>query len=126
MKKYKFDYDSSTFVTINTPDRIKYFTKVNEHYVEVKKEIYDVCKSSYNKLRYTYKQEEAKFVIYYKNMDFASFNYVNISRDIIGVIYAKTLTKTIIQRISTLPYPEKDIAERCFLKDLSVSELQNC
>ncbi|MBQ7889995.1 MAG: hypothetical protein IJ356_09580 [Erysipelotrichaceae bacterium] len=67
MKKYKFDYDSSTFVTINTPDRIKYFTKVNEHYVEVKKEIYDVCKSSYNKLRYTYKQEEAKFVIYYEN-----------------------------------------------------------
>ena len=55
-------------------------------------------------------------------MDFASFNYVNISRDIIDVIYAKTLTKTVIQRISTLLYPEKDIAECCFLKDLSVSE----
>ena len=62
----------------------------------------------------------------HENMDFASFNYVNISRDIIDVIYAITLTKTVIQRISTLPYPEKDIAERCFLKDLSVSELQNC
>ena len=96
--------------------------KVNEQYLEVKKEIYDVCKCSYNKLRYTYKQEEAKFVIYYENMDFASFNYVNISRDIIDVIYAKTLTKTVIQRISTLPYPEKDIAECCFLKNLSVSE----
>ena len=67
-------------------------------------------------------QEEAKFVICYENMDFASFNYVNISRDIIDVIYAKTLTKTVIQRISTLLYPEKDIAECCFLKDLSVSE----
>lgn len=122
MKTNKFDYDHSTFVTINTPDGIKYFMKVNEHYVEVKKEIYDVCKSSYNKLRYIYKQEEAKSVIYYENMDFASFNNVNISSDIIDVIYTKILTKTIIQRISTLPSPTKDIAECCFLKDMSVSE----
>ena len=59
VKDYLYDYQKSSFKTANNSGKKTYYIKINQDYTEITEEIYKVCKSSYDKLRYTYKQEVA-------------------------------------------------------------------
>lgn len=73
MKQYKFDYEKNSFRVENCSDGKKYYLKVKNSYIEVTEDVYNVCKSSYNEIRYTHQLETAKSVVYYDNLDSAVF-----------------------------------------------------
>lgn len=59
MKDYLYDYKKSSFKTVNNSGKKNYYIKINQDYIEITEDVYKTCKSSYDKLRYTYKQEVA-------------------------------------------------------------------
>lgn len=56
MKNYLYDYQKSSFKIKKDNDDTIYYLNVDHNYIEVNEEIFKVFKSSYDKLRYTYKQ----------------------------------------------------------------------
>ena len=72
VKDYLYDYQKSSFKTVNNSGKKIYYIKINQDYIEITEEIYKICKSSYDKLRYTYKQEVAHSVSHYEDMDIAT------------------------------------------------------
>ena len=81
MNKYKFDYEKHSFRIEYCSDGKKYYLKVKNSYIEVTEDVYNVCKSSYNKIRYTSQLETAKSVVYYDNLDSAVFFIFCISKN---------------------------------------------
>ena len=59
VKDYLYDYKKSSFKTVNNSGKKNYYIKINQDYIEITEDVYKTCKSSYDKLRYTYKQEVA-------------------------------------------------------------------
>mgnify|MGYP003248915041 FL=1 len=72
MKDYLYDYKKSSFKTVNNSGKKNYYIKINQDYIEITEDVYKTCKSSYDKLRYTYKQEVAHSVSHYEDMDIAT------------------------------------------------------
>ena len=59
----------NSFKTVNDSGKKTYYIKINQDYIEITEKIYKICKSSYDKIRYTYKQEVAHSVSHYEDMD---------------------------------------------------------
>ena len=72
LKNYLYDYQKSSFKIKKDNDDTIYYLNVDHNYIEVNEEIFKVFKSSYDKLRYTYKQEIANLVHIMKNIDLAT------------------------------------------------------
>lgn len=124
MKDYKYDYKRTNFKIENIADNKAYYIKIDNEYVEVDEKVYKTCKASYDKIRYTYKNEVVKSVMYYENIDLATFYIFNDSRNsIINQIYIKDLANLIIKEINLLPQQDKEIAKLSFVDELSNSEI---
>ena len=68
-----YDYDKNDFRRlIDKSGNFIYYTKVNSGYIEVSKEIYLVCKGSYEKIKYNKKREVARSLQYFEDIDQAT------------------------------------------------------
>ena len=76
LKNYLYDYQKSSFKIKNYNDDTIYYLNVDHNYIEVNEEIFKVFKSSYDKLRYTYKQEIANSVSHYEDIDLATSFFI--------------------------------------------------
>ena len=115
----KFDYENSDFKIERNKDSIKYFIKVKKEFIEVSEDVFKVCRSSYDKIRYTYKNEVARSVLYYEDIDQATFLFSNDKKSIDDEIYIKDLVNLAINEINELPYKDKMIAQCIFLEEMS-------
>ena len=55
VKDYKYDYRRSSFKIDGDADNRRYYIKIKGEYVEVSKEVFKICKASYDKIRYIHK-----------------------------------------------------------------------
>ena len=122
MSDYKFDYEKNSFRLEHCSDGKKYYLKVKNSYIEVTEDVYKVCKSSYNKIRYTNHLETAKSVIYYDNLDSAVFFIPKNDISLEKKLYMKGLVHQIHYEIDKFPTQDRKIAECIFLLEMSVSE----
>lgn len=125
MKQYTYDYKRTFFWTKKDKNGItKYYLKINNDFIEVSKEVFDVCQSSYQKIRYDMKRKVAKSILNYENIDDATFFVVNkpVNKDIVHEIYVKDMANLIKKEISLLPEKQRNIATCIFLNELSDSE----
>ena len=100
MKDYLYDYKKSSFKTVNNSGKKNYYIKINQDYIEITEDVYKTCKSSYDKLRYTYKQEVA-----------------------INKLLLKDLTSTIYSEIDQLNSTDRKIAILFFIYKYNISEI---
>lgn len=123
--KYKiYDYDKNDFKKlIDKNGKVIYYIKVNSKYIEVSKEVYLVCKRSYEKIKYNRKRDIAKSVQYYGNIDNANpFIFLSKKSQLNTQIYLKDLANLAVQEIHKLPNKYKDIAICIFLKEMTIAE----
>ena len=70
MKNKIYDYDRNDFRRlIDKNGKFIYYIRANSEYIEVSKEVYLVCKRSYEKIKYNRKREVARSVQYYEDID---------------------------------------------------------
>lgn len=100
MKDYLYDYKKSSFKTVSNSGKKNYYIKINQDYIEITEDVYKTCKSSYDKLRYTYKQEVA-----------------------INKLLLKDLTSTIYSEIDQLNSTDRKIAILFFIYEYNISEI---
>ena len=100
VKDYLYDYKKSSFKTVNNSGKKNYYIKINQDYIEITEDVYKTCKSSYDKLRYTYKQEVA-----------------------INKLLLKDLTSTIYSEIDQLNSTDRKIAILFFIYEYNISEI---
>ena len=100
MKDYLYDYKKSSFKTVNNSGKKNYYIKINQDYIEITEDVYKTCKSSSDKLRYTYKQEVA-----------------------INKLLLKDLTSTIYSEIDQLNSTDRKIAILFFIYEYNISEI---
>lgn len=116
MKNYKYDYDRTCFrISRNIYDEVNYYIKVGFEYIEVSKEVFKVCKSSYDKIRKDEKNKVDRSVYFF---------VVNkeIHLDIVEHIYLKDIAHKIKKEILLLSEKDKKIAICIFIKELSDRE----
>ena len=99
-KGERYDYKKSSFKTVNNSGKKNYYIKINQDYIEITEDVYKTCKSSYDKLRYTYKQEVA-----------------------INKLLLKDLTSTIYSEIDQLNSTDRKIAILFFIYEYNISEI---
>lgn len=116
-----YDYDKTSFKKIKNNDgKYKYFIKVENEYIEVTREVYLVCMSSYAKIKYDSQKEVARSVKYYEDVDqVTSFILSNKTLDINTKIFINDLANLAIQEIHKLPDKYRNIAICLFLDELS-------
>lgn len=100
VKDYLYDYKKSSFKTVNNSGKKNYYIKINQDYIEITEDVYKTCKSSYDKLRYTYKQEVA-----------------------INKLLLKDLTSTIYSEIDQLNSTDRKIVILFFIYEYNISEI---
>ena len=100
VKDYLYDYKKSSFKTVNNSGKKNYYIKINQDYIEITEDVYKTCKSSYDKLRYTYKQEVA-----------------------INKLLLRDLTSTIYSEIDQLNSTDRKIAILFFIYEYNISEI---
>lgn len=100
VKDYLYDYKKSSFKTVNNSGKKNYYIKINQDYIEITEDVYKTCKSSYDKLEYTYKQEVA-----------------------INKLLLKDLTSTIYSEIDQLNSTDRKIAILFFIYEYNISEI---
>lgn len=100
VKDYLYDYKKSSFKTVNNSGKKNYYIKINQDYIEITEDVYKTCKSSYDKLRYTYKQEVA-----------------------INKLLLKDPTSTIYSEIDQLNSTDRKIAILFFIYEYNISEI---
>ena len=123
VKDYLYDYQKSSFKTANNSGKKTYYIKINQDYTEITEEIYKVCKSSYDKLRYTYKQEVAHSVSHYEDMDIATSFCLHQNVSAINKLLLKDLTSTIYSEIDQLNSTDRKIAILFFIYEYNISEI---
>lgn len=124
MKDYKYDYKRSSFKEEKSNGKTTYYIQIDNHYIEVDKTVYKVCKASYDKIRYTYKNEVAKSIVYYKDIDMATFFIVQENNlSILDKIWIKDLSNAVVEEIKQLPHPDDKIGKLAFIDELNDSQI---
>ena len=123
VKDYLYDYQKSSFKTANNSGKKTYYIKINQDYIEITEEIYKVCKLSYDKLRYTYKQEVAHSVSHYEDIDKATSFCLCKNVSVINKLFLKYLTSTIYFEIDKLNLTDRKIAILFFIYEYNISEI---
>lgn len=120
MQNHKYDYNPKTFRKTNNI----YFIKIKSKYVKIDIAIYKIIKSSYDKIRYTYKKELAESVTYYDDIDSASFFVLEKNdKSLAEKIYIHDLYIKVVSEINKLSERDKNIAYLSFLYEYSDSEI---
>lgn len=124
MKNYLYDYNRTSFLTKRKPNNeLEYYLKVNRDYIKVSEEVFNVCKSSYNKIRNTEKNKVARSISNFEDIDQATFFVVNTKQeDVIHTIYINDLAKLAKQEIYNLPDKYREIAICLFLKEMTIKQ----
>lgn len=123
--KYKiYDYDKNDFKeSVDKKGKAIYYIRVNTKYIGVSKEVYLVCKRSYEKIKYDRKREAARSVQYYKDIDQAtSLIFLSKNSHLNTQIYLRDLANQAIEKIHKLPVKYRKIAICIFIDELSERE----
>lgn len=123
VKDYLYDYQKSSFKIVNNLGKKTYYIKINQDYIEITEKIYKVCKSSYDKLRYTYKQEVAHSVSHYKDMDMTTSFSLHKNVSALNKLFLKELISTIYLEIGRLNLTDRKIAILFFIYEYNISEI---
>lgn len=121
MKK-NYDYQIKDFKIERTKSNKKYYIKIKEEYIEVNEEIFKTCRRSRDKIKYEYKKEVAKSVIYYDDIDDATFFVAKKPLSMIDQLLINDLVNKEKEEISSLPDTDRRIAECIFLDEMSERE----
>ena len=124
MKNKIYDYDRNDFRRlIDKNGKFIYYIRANSEYIEVSKEVYLVCKRSYEKIKYNRKREVARSVQYYEDIDqVTSLIFLSKSAELNKKIYLKGLASEVIEEIYNLPPKYKNVAICIFLKEMTITE----
>ena len=125
MYQKKFDYENSDFKVERNGNDKKYYIKVKKEYIEVSEDVFKVCKSSYNKIRYTYKNEVARSILYYEDVDLATFSFTQDENNFIDKIYISDLVDVALSNFNELPYKDRIIAQCIFINQMTIQETAN-
>lgn len=122
-----YDYDKNSFKRIiNNDGDCIYYIKVKNVYVEVSRNIYLVCKRSYEKIKYDRKREGARSVQYFENIDqVTSLVFLSEEKNINSTLYLRNLADLVIKEIYKLPPKYKNIAISIFIEELSERKVAN-
>lgn len=123
--KYKiYDYEKNDFKeSVDENRKATYYIKVNSNYIKVSKEVYLVCKRSYQKMKYDLKRDVARSLQYFEDIDQAtSFIFLSKNSHINTQIYLKDLANLAVNEIHKLSDKYKDIAICIFLKEMNIYE----
>lgn len=123
VKKYLYDYQKSSFkIKKDNVDTI-YYLNVDHNYIEVNKEIFKVFKASYDKLRYTYKQEVANSVSHYEDIDLATSFFIKKSVSALDNLLLKDITDLILDETDQLKNKDREIAKYYFIYEYKINEI---
>lgn len=124
MKNKIYDYEKNDFKElVDENGKATYYIKVNSNYIEVSKEVYLVCKRSYQKMKYDLKRDVARSLQYFEDIDQAtSFIFLSKNSHINTQIYLKDLANLAVNEIHKLPDKYKDIAICMFLNEMTIAE----
>lgn len=117
----KYDYKLSDFKIDRNVNDNRYYIKADENFIEVEKEVFQVCRSSMDQIKYQYKQEAALSVIYCDDFDNAAF-FDTKSNLMLDEIYVNEIVDIVCLEISLLPEKDKRIAECVFLEEMGDRE----
>ena len=114
---FKVFYDDSK-------KRKRFFIKIGNDFIEVSEEVYKVCKSSYDKMRYENKNKVERSVISYEDIDQSTFFIMDkkIQNNPIDDIYLHDLAELAKNEIYNLNDKYRDIAICIFLKEMTKRE----
>ncbi|MDD8036614.1 MAG: hypothetical protein PHC59_10720 [Thomasclavelia ramosa] len=124
MEDYLYDYTRTYFQKKNNGDNKKYYFRLNSQDINVSEEVFKLCKSSYNKIRYHYKTKVDRSIFDTEDIDQSTFFAVDkeIETDIIRQILINDLARQAIDDIMNLSSQYKDIAICLFIKEMSLKE----
>ena len=120
MKDYKYDYNKNSFKTYGNKEHRQYYIKVNKEYVEVSEEVFKTIRSSYDQMRYIHHMEVAKSVLYFEDIDLATFFVYKKEIELLDKIIIHDLYVKILHEISMLNEPNKTIANLIFIENMSI------
>ena len=125
MKNYLYDYQKSSFKIKKDNDDTIYYLNVDHNYIEVNEEIFKVFKASYDKLRYTYKQEVANSVSHYEDIDLATSFFIKKNESALYNLLLKDITDLILDEIDQLKNKDREIAKYYFIYEYKINEISN-
>lgn len=120
MKDYKYDYNKNSFKVNDNEEHRKYYIKVNSEYVEVSEEVFKTIRSSYDQMRYIHHMEVAKSVLYFEDIDLATFFVFEKEVELLDKIIMHDLYMQILHEIALLNEPNKTIANLIFIENMSI------
>lgn len=123
MKDYKYDFNRNSFKISDDKKHRKYYIKVNEEYIEVSKDIFRVCKSSYDKIRHIYHMEVAKSVLYFEDFDSATFFMSNDKLSMLDQIIIHDLYLIATKELEALNEPNRTIAHLLFIEEMTTRDI---
>lgn len=123
LKNYLYDYQRSSFKIKKDNDDTIYYLNVDHNYIEVNEEIFKVFKASYDKLRYTYKQEVANSVSHYEDIDLATSFFIKKNEGALGNLLLKDITDLILNEIDQLKNKDREIAKYYFIYEYKINEI---
>lgn len=123
MKNYLYDYQKSSFKIKKDNNDTVYYLKVDHNYIRVDEEVFKVCKASYDKIRYTYKQEVANSVSHYEDIDLATSFFIKKNISALDDIALNDITDLIFNEIDQLKNIDKEIAKYYYIYEYNISEI---
>jgi len=123
VKNYLYDYQKSSFKIKKDNDDTIYYLNVDHNYIEVNEEIFKVFKASYDKLRYTYKQEVANSVSHYEDIDLAASFFIKKNESALDNLLLKDITDLILDEIDQLKNKDREIAKYYFIYEYKINEI---
>lgn len=123
MKDYKYDYSKNSFKVNGDKEHRQYYIKVNSEYVEVSEEVFKTIRSSYDQMRHIHHMEVAKSVLYFEDIDLATFFVSKREMDLLDKIIIHDLYLKVINEISLLDEPNKTIANLIFIENKSIRDV---
>ena len=123
VKNYLYDYQKNSFKIKKDNDDTIYYLNVDHNYIEVNEEIFKVFKASYDKLRYTYKQEVANSVSHYEDIDLATSFFIKKNVGALDNLLLKDITYLILDEIDQLKNKDREIAKYYFIYEYKINEI---
>lgn len=123
MKDYKYDYSKNSFKANGDKEHRQYYIKVNSEYAEVSEEVFNTIRSSYDQMRHIHHMEVAKSVLYFEDIDLATFFVSKREMDLLDKIIIHDLYLKVINEISLLDEPNKTIANLIFIENKSIRDV---
>ena len=93
---------------------------MNKEYVEVSEEVFKTIRSSYDQIRHMHHMEVAKSVLYFEDIDLATFFVYKKEIELLDKIIIHDLYVKILHEISMLNEPNKTIANLIFIENMSI------